>query len=216
MTDDTQKAADPDANNPAQSYSITFVNESSAKQDFMIYQRIGQRACLAWFAEPVRTGGNRKYEWRETYGFVWANMPKFAPGNVFVAEETVPASVDYNNYIEFSRRGSDFFFLNANDKGRKGILSIKTTNLVPSRMVALGLSMQNAPMIAFEAGSNLIAEFYVEGLEYWIAAGDYKPGEILDIEQIENKCLVKFDPNIFAVKATLKANNEWTLENEIG
>lgn len=83
-------------------------------------------------------------------------------------------------------------------------------------MVAIGLSMQNAPIFAFEANPNLIHVITVGASEYWIAAGSYKQGEILDIERIENKCRVRFDPNIFAVKATLDEDNKWTLENEIG
>lgn len=215
MTDNANGAADPGAS-AAQSYSITFVNESSKEQDFMIYQSLAEKTGLAWFAEPIRIGGNRKFEWRETFGFVWANMPKFAPGSVFIAEETVPASVDYNNNIEFSRQGSNFFFQNANDKGGKGNLTIKTTDLVPAGMVALGLSMQNAPMFAYEAETNRTNIITVGAIEYWIVAGNFKQGEVLDLKQIENNCRVKFPPNIFAVKATLDANGTWTLENEIG
>lgn len=216
MTDETEAAADPDANNAAQSYSITFVNESSNEKEFMIFVRIRSPTDLAWFAEPVRVGANRKVEWRETFGFVWGKMPKPDSGGVFIAEETVPASVDYNNNIEFTRQGSDFLFQNANDKGQKGDLTIRTTGLVPSGMVAIGLSMQNAPIIVLEADPNMTYLMAVGALEYWIAAGHYIHDGIVNMKVIGDKCRVKFPPNIFAVKATLEANGTWTLENEIG
>lgn len=46
---------------------------------------------------------------------------------------------------------------------------------------------------------------------YWIAAGTFTEGEVLDQETITNAAEVAFPANVYAMQAVLAADNTWTV-----
>lgn len=46
---------------------------------------------------------------------------------------------------------------------------------------------------------------------YWVTAGDFEQGEVLDVTEIANAAAVVFPPGVFAMTAVLGANNTWTV-----
>jgi len=53
---------------------------------------------------------------------------------------------------------------------------------------------------------------YTPRPQYWIAFGDLREGEVLDIQTINHPAPVEFPAGVFAMEATLHADGGWTVE----
>jgi hypothetical protein len=199
-------------------YSITFQNQSGSDLDFLMFQQPPPGpdfGALAWFAKPIPPGGNSKFEWRRTYEFVWGETGHLSPGVAFRAAQTVGADLKYTNAIELTRQGSAIVFTNAKSEQPAHGFNISVSSLVPANMVSVGLGMAGRPFFVRQALPNLRYQFMVDPPVYWIAAGSFQEGEVLDVEAID-KVQVKFEPNIFNVTATYDADGSWKLKNDLG
>lgn len=199
-------------------YSITFQNQSGSNLDFLIFQQPPagpDLGTLAWFVKPIPIGGDCKFEWRQTYEFVWGETGHLSPGEVFRVAQTVGADLKYTNAIELTRQGSAIVFTNAKSEQPAHGFKITVSSLVPANMVSVGLGMAGRPFFVRQALPNLLYQFMVDPPVYWIAAGSFRQGEVLDLEAID-KFQVKFEPNIFNVTATYDADGNWKLKNDLG
>jgi hypothetical protein len=48
--------------------------------------------------------------------------------------------------------------------------------------------------------------------KYWVTAGTFATGEVLDSEQLTNTAAVEFPPGVYAMVATLQLDNTWTVQ----
>lgn len=74
-------------------------------------------------------------------------------------------------------------------------------------MVGIGLS--NAATFAVPAQPNVNLVFTPHP-EYWVTAGTFTHGQVLDIEEITNEVAVPFDAT-FTMTAVLDSQNNWTV-----
>ncbi|RQO78872.1 hypothetical protein DBR40_03870 [Pedobacter sp. KBW01] len=77
-------------------YSITIVNNSTANDNFCIFQQVpdnqdGMTMPLAWFARRISTGSRVTFHWQNQYEFAWSKTG-VSPGDVFDAERTISAN----------------------------------------------------------------------------------------------------------------------------
>jgi uncharacterized membrane protein len=76
-------------------------------------------------------------------------------------------------------------------------------------MATVGIGMSGAGTHAVESEPNLNLVFTPHP-EYWVTAGTFRQGQVLDIEEITNQAAVPFVAT-YSMKAVLDSQNNWTI-----
>lgn len=199
-------------------YSLTVTNNSTQFQDLVVYQKavdlgVPNALSLAWLTAPAWPGTTVTFTWSEDYNFVWSQTGTLQPGVTFQAQQTLPADPENpdNNQIQFGYPQGAFTFIPGAAMGTPelGSLYIRTLPDVPTNTASVGIGMSNAGTFVVEAGPNLNYVFTPHP-SYWVAAGTFTAGEVLDIEEITTTQEVTFQ-STFARTAVLGSNNLWTV-----
>jgi hypothetical protein len=175
-------------------YSLTVTNGSTRDLDVVLYQRsvdpgVPDARPLAWLARSSSPNSEVTFNWSLDYSFVWAETGPLQPGVVFAAEETVPANPNNlsSNQVQFDNRQGEFALVPVSEPGAEvGNLYVRTSAAVPSNSFAVGIGMSDAPVFAVSAQPNTNLVFHPNP-EYWIAAGMFTAGEVLDPDQITSQ-----------------------------
>ncbi|HEU5475596.1 MAG TPA: hypothetical protein VFV67_33560 [Actinophytocola sp.] len=170
---------------------------------------------LAWLVAPAWPGTTVTFEWTLDYSFQWSQTGTLKPGVVFRAQQIRPADPESlnSNQIQFDYLQNAFTFLPGNAIGtpQLGSLYIRELSGIPANTAMVGIGMSNAGTFAVPAQPNTNLVFTPHP-EYWITAGTFTHGEVLDIEQITNEVGVPFDAT-FAMSAVLDSQNNWTVSS---
>lgn len=200
-------------------YRLTAINNSSDYVDFCVYQTqpnlgVPNAKSLAWFSDPAWPTTKIAFDWTIDYSFVWSQTGELVPGVVFHAAQVWDAdpSDTSNNQILFDYEQSAYTFENGSavDTPQRGNLYIKELATIPLKAASVGIGMSGAGTFAVQAQPNQNLVFTPHPL-YWITAGTFTPGEVLDVGQISNAAQVVFPPGVFAMTATLNLDNTWTI-----
>lgn len=201
-------------------YSLTVTNNSTQFQDLCVYQKpvdlgVPNVMALAWLTAPAWPGTTVTFDWTLDYCFIWAQTGSLKPGVTFRAQQTVTADPDNLNANQtlFDYRNGAFTFATGNAAGTAelGSLYIRQMPSIPTGTATVGIGMSNAGVFAVEAQPNINLVFSPHP-EYWVTAGTFQPGEVLDIEQITNEAAVAYD-GTFDMSATLTSTNTWVINS---
>ncbi len=197
-------------------YTLRFVNNSSATRSFLCYQQdpnigVPNVVSLAWFAKQSRPGTVVDFTWTIDYSFVWSETGVLTPGVAFIASQVVPADPKGVNKILFDYVGGAYGFEPPTTGGNPGSLTINTAAGFPPNQAAIGIGMSGAGTFAVQAYPNDNAIFTPHP-QYWVAFGNYMPGQVLDITNINNPANVAFPTNVYAMVATLNSDFSWTVQ----
>jgi hypothetical protein len=199
-------------------YSLTVTNNSTQFRDLCVYQKpvdlgVPNVMSLAWLTAPAWPGTTVKFSWSLDYCFVWSQTGTLKPGVTFLAQQTEPADPDdlNSNQIVFGYSQGAFDFMTGSASGTPQLdsLYIRELSTVPAGAATVGIGMSNAGVFAVQAEPNINLVFTPHP-EYWITAGDFEHGEVLDIEQITNEQQVDFS-GTFDMTAVLGPTNTWTV-----
>ena len=202
-------------------YNLTVVNNSTNYVDICVYQSapdlgVPDVSALAWLAEPAYPTTTVTFTWSVDYSFVWSNNGTLKPGSVFTASQSWPAdpagkSAPQQALLTYANGAYTF------NKGAQpvptpepGSLYIHEDASVPLRQASVGIGMSGSPAFAVPAQPNQNLVFTTHP-EYWVTAGTFTPGQIIDEEQVSDKAAIEFLPGVFAMTATLNADNTWTV-----
>jgi hypothetical protein len=200
-------------------YQLTTVNASSDYVDLCVYQTqpdlgVANVMSLAWFAEPAWPTTTVTFEWTIDYSFVWSQTGALVPGVVFRAAQVWPAdpSDTVLDQLLFGFNQGAYTFQNgtAVDTPQLGSLYIKELSTIPLKEASVGIGMSGAGTFAVQAQPNQNLVF-TPSPQYWVTAGTYEQGVVLDIEQIGNSAPITFPPGVFAMTAILNPDNTWTV-----
>lgn len=201
-------------------YTLQVTNNSTQYQDLCIYQKqpdldVPNALSLAWLAAPAWPGTTVTFNWSLDYSFVWAQTGSIKPGVMFQPQQTVPADPDSlaSNQIQFDYRNGAFTFMPGSALGvpQLGSLYIRELSGIPANVACVGIGMSNAGTFVAPAQPNFNLIFTPHP-EYWLTAGTFEQGEVLDVEEITNEISVPFD-GTFSMKAVLDAQNNWTVSS---
>ncbi len=201
-------------------YSLTVTNNSTQFRDLCVYQKpvdlgVPNAMALAWLAAPAWPGTTVTFDWELDYCFVWSQTGSLKPGVTFKAQQTLSADPDNLNANQtlFDYRAGAFLFSPGNAAGTAelGSLYIRQLPSIPTSTATVGIGMSNAGVFAVEAQPNINLVFNPHP-EYWVTAGTFEQGEVLDIEQITNVAAVPFD-GTFDMNATLTSTNTWQISS---
>jgi len=199
-------------------YSLTVTNNSTQFRDLCVYQKpvdlgVPNAMALAWLTAPAWPGTTVTFDWELDYCFVWSQTGSLKPGVTFKAQQTVAADPDNLNANQtlFDYRAGAFLFSPGNAIGTPelGSLYIRELPSIPTGTATVGIGMSNAGVFAVEAQPNLNLVFTPHP-EYWVTAGTFQQGEVLDIEQITNEAAVPYD-GTFDMTAVLTSTNTWQI-----
>ena len=199
-------------------YSLAVNNHSGQLQDVCIYQKptdlgVPNTLSLAWLTAPCWPGGSVPFVWRLDYSLFLAQTGSLRPGAVVVAQQTVPADpedVSANQILLGYGEGAlDFQPGSATATLQPGSLYVRILSSVPTAMAAVGIGTEGAGVFAVQAEPNQNFVFTPHP-EYWITAGNFLQGQVLDLEQVSNEARLGFE-GTFAMEATLSASNTWTV-----
>ncbi|HEX6340967.1 hypothetical protein [Umezawaea sp.] len=199
-------------------YSLTVTNNSTQFQDIVVYQKavdlgVPNALSLAWMTAPAHPKTTVTFTWSEDYNFVWSQTGTLQPGVAFKAQQTMDADPENPeaNQVQFGSPKGAFTFIDGPAMGtpQLGSLYIRTLPDVPADTASVGIGMSNAGTFVVTAGPNLNYVFTPHP-SYWVAAGTFTAGEVLDVEEITNTQEITYR-STFAQNAVLGSNNLWTV-----
>jgi hypothetical protein len=207
-------------------YTLRVINESSSLWDMCVYQvdpDLGpsNAMSLAWFSKPSQPTTTLTFKWTIDYSFVWAETGQLIPGVYFDATQNWPADPSIvapstpdkaGNQVGFTKSGGAFTFTSTPVRDAKpGLLYIQQETTIPENQASVGIGMSGAGAFAVQAKPNIRLNLSPHPV-YWLAAGSFAQGEVLDIGAINGPTDVRFPPNVYSMTAVLNALNQWTVK----
>jgi hypothetical protein len=208
-------------------YTLRVVNDSTNLTDMCVYQQdpdIGARdvMSLAWFAKPAYPTTTVVFRWTIDYSFIWSETGQLKPGVFFDASQIWPADPNVvgvagenkpGNQVGFSHpsQGAYTFTSTPTAGAQSGTLYINEDPTIPLKQASIGIGMSGSGTFAVQAQPNLHLSFTPHPT-YWLTAGTYQQGEVLDIQSITKPAQLFFPPNVYSLTAILNEDNSWTVE----
>lgn len=202
----------------ATSYTLKVTNDSTGYQSFCLYQKpvglgVPGALPLAWMVAPLWPRRSTTFTWSLDYSFSWAVTGPLAPGGTFQPWQQVAAypENESRNRIGFDFDNGLYEFVPPASGGspQLGSLGIEVHADVPDDTASVGIGMASGPVFAAQAepGANPV---FTPHPQYWIAAGAFTRGQIMDIEEITNEIEVPF-VDTFSMQAVLGAADQWSV-----
>ncbi len=196
-------------------YSLTFINNSNLEGDACVYQQdpdlgVENVQTLAWFTKSAAPTTQLIFDWSIDYSFVWSQTGNLVPGVVFTASQTWAADLSSTNQVTFTDENGAFTFENQTQGAEEGSLYISEDGTIPVGEASVGIGMSGFGTFAVDAEPNYNLVFTPHP-EYWITFGTYTQGEVMNISESTNSAQISFPDNVYAMTATLNADNTWTI-----
>lgn len=207
-------------------YTLVVQNNSTNFVDMCVYQEdpdlgVPEVLSLAWFSEPAYPSTQVVFTWKIDYSFVWSETGELRPGITFKASQTWPADPSIlgvgtrstpGNQIGLTNFKEAYTFESTPTKGaRVGSLYIHEDPTIPLKQASVGIGMSGAGTFAVQAQPNQNLTFTPHPV-YYLAAGTFAQGEVLDIGAVNNPVAIQFKPGVFKASATLNEDNSWTVD----
>ena len=142
---------------------------------------------------------------------MWSETGTLQPGITFHASQAIPADPMGRNFIQLTADSyGATYFTPPTTTGPVGSLTIEQLATVVPNRTACGISMSGAATYVVQAAPNMTAVFTPHP-NYWIAFGNYMPGQVLDIETIRGEVEAIYAGSITSRTATLQLNNILTI-----
>jgi rhizosphere induced protein len=204
----------PSASLGGVTYSLVFKNNSSNYGFGCVYQTDPDITdptilSLAWFSKSAHPTTKVVFSWTIDYSFVWSETGTLKPGVLFIAGQTWDADLTTTNQVTFSYTGGAYTFQNQQAGAKPGNLYVKEDATIPLKQASVGIGMSGAGTFVKQAQPNLQLTFTPHP-KYWIAFGDFTPGEVLDIGSITNPYEIVFPPGVTSMTAVLNQDNSWS------
>jgi hypothetical protein len=208
-------------------YTLRVVNNSTNFMDMCMYQQdpdigVPDALSLAWFAKPAYPTTTVLFRWTVDYSFMWSETGMLVPGVFFDASQTWPADPSIvgpatekkaGNQIGLSHPSPNAYtFKSMPTSGAKnGSLYVKEDPTLPVKRASVGIGMSGSGTFAVQSQPNLNLTFTPHPV-YYLAAGTYTQGEVLDLGSITNSTDIRFPAGVYSLTATLTENNTWQVD----
>ncbi len=208
------------------SYTLLFENKSTNSASIIVYQKDPDPSpgeySLVWLDYRSFPGTNTQFQWDLDYGFAWGEPGNLTPGMVFHPSQIVDAQMGQTNAATLKQGAGGGLEFTDLEAGPIDSMMITNDSDVPSRTAAEGITMAGRATWVVPAQPNMRVIFDTRP-QYWIAFGDFQSGEVLDssimfsASDLGSKQIyglpiqVVYPPGVFAMKATLNADNSWDI-----
>ncbi|WP_441244356.1 hypothetical protein [Tardiphaga sp. 768_D3_N2_1] len=197
-------------------YELKFLNNTAATQTFVCFQSSQNPPSglvPAWFAMRVSPRTQLLFSWQQTYDFVWMESGKLAPGITFAAIEVLPATLPASSLVTLTYGSGAFGFIDQR-QGRSDSLMITCDGTVPTDTASVGIGMAGAATEVMQAAPNMTFTF-APTARYWMTLADVVQGEIFDPSKLVPVVPLVFEPNVYALTATLNPDGTVTVQNGV-
>ena len=207
-------------------YTLTVKNDSTNPTDFAIFQEAPDLGTgtnvftLAWFSKYCYQGTTALFTWGIDYSAIWSRPGQILqPGVVCNTAQTVPVDLASKNTTTLSFDAeNDAFNFGPLSEGSTGSIFTNCDNSVPnshttqSAAAGIGIAVSGAGTFLVDTQPN-INTTWTPKPRYYLVAGTFKQGEILDVQTIMNggRALEIPYEGIFGQTATLNKNNQLVL-----
>lgn len=206
------------------SYSLIVKNESKKTQRFVVFHKVGELMAsigehtLAWLSKYAYPGTTIDFGWNDQYSAIWScSRQKMQPG--IICKTGQQKAVDFNglNTVTLNYdRVNDAFNFGEVTEGSPGSITITCDEAVPNDPLVgagVGIAMSGSGICLFDANPNSSFSWSLEPKCY-IVVGDFKAGEVLDIEALMKSGTIQELPykERFKHHVTFNENNEWDLK----
>jgi hypothetical protein len=205
-------------------YTLTVINNSVNTFDMCMFQDdpdlgVVNPMSLAWLTKTAFPSTTVVFQWTIDYSFVWSETGQLKPGAYFKAGQNWPADPSVvgvsnakqaGNQIGFAKpKPTAYTFTSTATKGAKiGNLYIAEDSTLPLQEASVGIGMSGSGTFAVQAQPNLPLTFTPHPV-YYVAAGQFIKGEVLDIGAITNPAAIEYGPGVFDLTAQLNPDNTW-------
>lgn len=188
-------------------YRVDVVNNSPDTVGVCLYQRDpggGWDAIpVAWFVERCPANSRAGFSWTDDYSFVWG-AGEVRPGAVFRAAGSLPASPDGpGNLAVFDGNGCRL----DRSPSQPGSFMVRTDAGIGQGM-AVGIGMSDRAITVAGAQPNRAYSFSPRQ-EYWLAAGSFEAGQVLDPRGVPGAVRVTFPGGASKMAATYGPDRQW-------
>lgn len=200
-------------------YTMSFKNNSTLFGNFCIYLRDPRQEIdpnlftLAWVVKACHPGTLATFEWDVDYGLTWSETGKLGQDKVvFTCSETKtidPSDADHNA-LGITKENGAYRFVEGVAAYPKGALGIRSDHTIPVEGLSLGITMSGQAAFALPATPNYSFCFEPHP-EYWVAFGNFVPGEVIDVNTVSSTAKVSFPFGEFDRNVTLNDDNSWTV-----
>lgn len=209
----------------SQQYTLHVVNNSGRTWDMCLYQLhpdIGTFP-VAWFVRSLHTGVMVRWPWSvDQWSFVWAETGVLAPGGQFDTAQEWPADPAIHEPAGPKKAGDcvglmrdedgyTFFSPSSEPTVPPGQVRIVNDRTVRGGQVAVGVANSGSPVVAVQGVPSMSANFTLQP-HYFIAAGSFRQGEVLDLASIPNPAEIDFPPGIDYMNAVFGPDDRWHIE----
>ena len=207
-----------------QNFTLHVVNNSSQFQDMAVYQIIPDVGVpnvvpLVWLHAPAFPATTVAFAWSTDYSFTAARVPSLNPGVTY--SPSLSINVDPNNQSNNSALfhfqgngfgGGQFSFSASQIPCVVGNLCLTEDNSIPSSNTASwGLAQSGSTVFAQQAHPNFNISIHPHPT-YFVTAGTYEQGQVLDLEQITDSAKIVFPSGVTDMVATFGPDNTWTVQ----
>ena len=195
-------------------YTLTVSNHATDSDYIMVFQNDPgsfdpNAMALAWFSKFSNPGTTLQFQWVIDWGFSWSDTGPLRGGVIYHSFQDLPitggtdnkVTLDYNGAYEFTHQ------IPGDDANR---FYIKEDGSIPvGSSASVAITMAGSPVYATQAkpNHNITASPHPT---YYVAYGDYKPGQVIDVSEINNPLELPYATGIYSLTTTLNADFTWT------
>ncbi|GAA4234301.1 hypothetical protein GCM10022254_38930 [Actinomadura meridiana] len=205
-------------------YSLTVINESEFAQgspDIAMFAVLpeaeqGHALSTVWRHHVIHPGNRHTFCWDIEWGFAWSAQgtekgKPWSGGGTSAADPTSPAKCA----VRFDYKHDAFLFeeMTQDPAPDHDMLYIENTGAVPIPSVqnsSVGVTLNGTPVCVTNGGPNLV-EFFTLHPVYYVAAGNYKHTQMVDVTTLTQALTLDYSAGTKALTVTLDAENNWHL-----
>ena len=196
-------------------YSLTVINDCEISSTVCLYQHDSEWgdnvSSIVWLSKHIFNNSTVIFQWKKEYGFCWAETGVMQPGVVFQSAQLITGDLTSYNKITFTNQQGAGEFVNLTASGNPGTMAIEKDGTIPMNTYATGIAMDSSAICAAQAMPNTMSQFSFNNTKYYITIGNYQQGEILDINEMDNKAEVVFPAGVYSMTATYNEDGTWTI-----
>lgn len=203
-------------------YKLLVKNDSTNPTRFAIFQEKpsldvgGNVFTLAWFSKYAYQGTTAEFAWEIDYSAIWSRPgQELRPGVICKTSQSKRVDLDGTNTVTLGYDNvNDAFNMSSPVKGNSGSIftncdeTVPNSNTTPSAAAGIGIAMSGAGtfLVSTQPNMNLT---WTPKPKYYLVAGNFKTGEILDTQTIMNSGRALEIPyqGILTQSATLNSQN---------
>jgi len=203
-------------------YTLRVKNESSNNTNFAVFQEVpntsalGNVFTLAWFSKYAFVTTTAEFGWSIDYSAIWSRPgQELRPGVVCKTGQTIPVDLNGKNSLVLTySEEHDAFNFEAPKEGAKGTIltacdsSVPNSLTTPSAAAGVGIGMSGSGVFLADTQPNM-EKVWTPKPRYFVIAGSYKQGEILDVQTVFGKAKEIVFNGVSTVELTLNDRNEW-------